>query len=87
MWAWVVKLIGGWLPTGTKPFGEWIGKIIWVVGIVLMVSLVTNVWEKFFPRKPDTTIGTVGTYYAEPKRDVAGFGCNLWRVYLKTGVK
>lgn len=84
---WFVKLLGGWFPFITKPFGEWLGKIIWVVGIVLLISLATNVWDKFFPPTPDTQIEMIETYYAEPQRDVAGIGCNLWRVYLKTGVK
>ena len=87
MWAWLVKLVGGWLPIGTKPFPEWAGKIIWAVGIVLMVSMATNVWEKFFPAKPSTQIQQVGTYYAEPKPDVLGVGCNLWRAYIKAGIR
>ena len=84
MWAWVIRFAGGLIP-GQKPFGEWIGKILYVVAIVLMVSLSTNVWEKFFPAKP-SVINVAGDYNAE-KRDAAGIGCNLWRAYLKAGVK
>ena len=88
MWAWLVKLIGGWLPTGTKPFGEWIGKIIWVVGIILLVSMATNVFEKLFPAKPQQiNVGQGGSYYAEPLRDTVGIGCNAWRWYIKGGMK
>ena len=86
MWTWLGRFLGGLVP-GQKPFGEWIGKILYVVVIVLFVSLATNIWDKFFPPKPNTNIGTVGTYYAEPARDVAGFGCNLWKAYIKTGIK
>uniref|UniRef100_A0A6M3LU28 Uncharacterized protein n=1 Tax=viral metagenome TaxID=1070528 RepID=A0A6M3LU28_9ZZZZ len=88
MWVWLVKLIGGWLPTGTKPFGEWIGKIIWVVGIVLLVSLGTNVFEKLFPAKPtQINLGQGSTYVAGEQRDVVGIGCNMWRWYVKGGMK
>ncbi len=87
MWVWLVKLIGGWLPTGTKPFGEWLGKILWVVGIILMVSLATNLFEKVIPSKPDVTIGQGGIYQAAEPRDIIGIGCNLWRWYIKGGMK
>lgn len=86
MWAWAIRFLGGLIP-GQKPFGEYIGKILYVVAIILFVSLATNVWERLFPRKPDTQIGTVGSYYAEPKADIAGIGCNIMRVYLRTGIK
>jgi hypothetical protein len=32
--SWIVRLVGGWLPIGTKPVSEWFGKILWCVGIV-----------------------------------------------------
>jgi hypothetical protein len=94
-WKWLVRLFSGWLPLGVnssgekKYFGEWLGKIVWVVGIILLVSLATNIWEKVFPPKP--TIGTHvesgGTQiiYQAPARDVAGFGCNALRLYLRAG--
>lgn len=89
MWDWIVKLISGWIPTGQKPFGEWLGKIVWVIGIVLMVSLCTNVWQalmdRFFPPKPNV-INVSGDYIQE-KPDVMNFGCSLWRGYLKIGIK
>jgi hypothetical protein len=95
MWAWVLKLISGWLPIGqnstggSKPFGEWLGKIVWVVGIVVAVMFASSLLEHFFPSKPNvTTIGQGGVQnvYNEP-RDVAAFGCNAWRMYVKTGIK
>lgn len=85
MWAWIVRLVGGWLPLGTKPFGEYLGKIIWAVGIILMVSLATNIWDKLFPGKPDV-VNVAGDYNAEQK-DAAGIGCNLWKAYIKAGVR
>lgn len=84
MIEWFKKLIGGWLPIGTKPFGEYAGKILWCVGIVLMVSLATNVWEKLFPSKP-SVVNVQGDYIQE-KQDVAHFGCSMWRGYIKTGI-
>ena len=32
-WQWVLRLLGGWIPLGNKPIGEWLGKILWAVGI------------------------------------------------------
>lgn len=88
MGAWLIKLVGGWLPIGTKPIGEWLGKILWVVGIILMVSLATNVFEKFFPSKPtQINLGSGATYQASEPRDVIGVGCNMFRWYVKGGMK
>jgi hypothetical protein len=39
---WALKLIGGWLPIGTKPLPEWFGKIAWVVGIILVFNFVSG---------------------------------------------
>jgi hypothetical protein len=89
MIEWFKRLIGGWLPIGTKPFGEYAGKILWCVGIVLMVSLCTNVWDKLFPGKPNVNqfaAGSNPTFVAEP-RDMMGFGCSIMRAYVRVGVK
>lgn len=93
---WLLKLISGWLPLGVnstgegKSFGEWSGKIVWVVGIFVACMLVVKAWEFFFPNKPNiTTIGAGGTQIiqqAEP-RDMTGFGCNMMRAYIKAGIK
>lgn len=80
MWPWLVKLVGGWLPIGTKPFGEYLGKILWAVGIILAVLII---WNKF--TKPTTYIRPdqdaeqiVNTYhYESPKTTV---GCTSLRV-------
>jgi hypothetical protein len=40
---WFLNLISGWLPLGVnsagekKSIGEWAGKILWVVGIVVAI--------------------------------------------------
>ena len=39
---WLIRLVGGWLPIGTKPVSEWAGKIIWAVGIFVVCMLVWN---------------------------------------------
>ena len=93
---WLWKLVSGWLPIGInsdgqpKPFGEWLGKIVWVVGIVLAVMAVSRVIEWAFPTKSAVTnIGSGGTQIiqqADP-RDVMGFGCNVMRAYARTGIK
>ena len=84
MWAWFTRLASGLLP-GQKPWGEYFGKIIYVVVIVLMVSFATNIWERIFPSRPNV-VNVAGDYNQE-KRDAAGIGCNLWRAYIKAGVK
>ena len=96
MIPWLLKLISGWLPLGVnsdgqkKSFGEWSGKILWVVGIVLLVMFTTNIIQRLFPDKPNnTTIQSGGTQIiqqAEP-RDLMGVGCNMMRGYVKAGVK
>ena len=71
--AWIARLVGGWLPLGNKPIGEWLGKIVWVVGIIFVCLLV---WNKF--TKPTTTTATnqkadtISNYTYAPK---VGFGC------------
>lgn len=82
MWNWIVRFLGGIIP-GQKPFGEWIGKILYVVVIVLGMSLVTNLWDKFFPQKPNV-INVAGNYtstQSEPM--VAHFGCSAWRANMR----
>lgn len=85
MWSWVIKLVSGWLPTS----GEKTGKILWVIGIVLLVLLSTNLYErimdKVFPKQP-TVVNVAGDYNAEQK-DVMQFGCSMWRGYIKIGIK
>jgi hypothetical protein len=86
MMAWLLRLIGGWIPIGTKPFPEWLGKILWAVGIFVVCSIVM---AKLFPEKAMTNVGKVETQIinqAEP-RDMMGVGCNFFRAYIKAGVK
>jgi hypothetical protein len=86
LWAWCVKLVGGWIPIGTKPFPEYVGKILWAVGIYIVCAIVLN---HFFPNKPSvTTIGQGGTQIIyQDQRDTMGIGCNMWRGYIKGGIK
>lgn len=85
MWSWIIRLVSGWFPTS----GEKTGKILWVIGIVLMVLLATNLYgklmDKIFPPKP-SVINVAGDYNSEPK-DIANFGCALWRGYIRVGIK
>lgn len=82
---WLMKLLGGWLPIGTKPFPEWAGKIIWVVGIYLALNLAIN---HFFPQKQQViNVGSGGVVQQGETRDMAGFGCNIFRLYIKAGLK
>jgi hypothetical protein len=82
--AWLYKLIGGWIPVGTKPFPEWLGKILWAIGIYLAMYFVM---AAVFPPKPVVqNIGTQNVQQAEP-RDMMGAGCNMMRGYIKGGIK
>jgi len=41
--SWAVRLLGGWLPIGTKPVSEWLGKLLFAIGTAAMVFfLMTN---------------------------------------------
>ena len=83
--AWLLKLIGGWLPIGTKPFPEWIGKIIWAVGIYLACMFIMT---KLFPEKPNViNVGAGGIVQQSEPRDMMGIGCNIMKAYVKAGVK
>lgn len=86
MMQFLLKLIGGWIPIGTKPFPEWAGKIIWVVGIYLALNLVI---AYFAPKQPVTTVGKGGTQivYQAEKQTGLSFGCALWKGYIKAGIR
>ena len=83
---WLLKLIGGWIPIGTKPFPEWAGKIIWVVGIYLALNLAVSY---FSPKPTFTTVGQGGTQIINQaeRQTGASFGCALWKGYIKAGIK
>jgi len=73
MWAWIIKLIGGFIPIGTKPFPEWLGKVIWGVsmGVIAFLIMTTscNCRKKTTPPPPDQTAGG-SIVYVQPR-----FGC------------
>ena len=88
---WFLNLLSGWLPIGVnssgekKSIGEWAGKILWVVGIVLALMFI----DKVFNKPPVTTIQSGATQIINQgeQRDVMGVGCNMWRLYIKGGMK
>jgi len=80
--GWIYKFLGGVLPLGTKPFGEWIGKILW---FVLLFAICTGFLAFIFPQKPQK-IEVKGNYIAAAD-DVVGVGCNMWRWYIRVGIK
>ena len=85
MMQWILKLVGGFLPIGTKPFPEWAGKLIWAIGIAVAVNLVIGALN----RPQVTTIAQGGTQIinqSEP-RDTIGFGCNVFRLFVRGGLK
>lgn len=83
--SWLIKLIGGWLPIGTKPFGEYVGKIIWVVGIVVALYFAKQGIDKLFSPAQQTrqtvqsggVANTITHNYPQPRM----FGCSSVKVY------
>lgn len=76
MWAWIVRLIGGWIPLGNKPIGEWAGKLIWVAGIVTLCLTIYH----FIMRPTNTTTNDaeiINNYTSQPK---ATFGCATTKI-------
>jgi hypothetical protein len=84
MMAWLLKLIGGWLPIGTKPFPEWLGKVLWAIGIYIAC---TTVMGFLFPQKNVINVSAGGIVQQGEQRDLMGIGCNFFRLYVKGGVK
>ena len=86
---WFLNLLSGWFPLGVnsagekKPFGEWAGKIIWVVGIVVAILFI----DKIFNKPQVIHVGAGGIIQQGEQRDTMGIGCNAWRLYVKGGVK
>ena len=81
-WNWVLRVVGGWLPLGNKPIGEWLGKILWAVGICLAVIFV---WTKFSAPVSNIKTGSQkaedinNIYHSEVLRP--SFGCASLRVF------
>ena len=70
---WALRLVGGWLPLGNKPIGEWLGKILWVVGIFVLCFFVMtkfNGCKKAVPPPTQSAGGSITNYYTQPH-----FGC------------
>ena len=61
-------------------------KIAFYVIIMAIVFIgIPYVVEKVFPGKPDI-VNVSGDYNQEPD-DVAHIGCNMWRSYIRLGIK
>lgn len=78
---WLIKLVGGWLPIGTKPVSEWLGKVLWAVGIFVACMFV---WNKLSAPssvlKPSTHADrdSYSAYHQESPK--ATFGCANVRI-------
>jgi hypothetical protein len=83
---WFVKFLGGFLPFITKPFGEWLGKMLFSIIISSTVLLVAG---KIFPAKPTTAIDRVETQIINqcPEADkYVGLHFNVWKLKLGIGI-
>jgi hypothetical protein len=87
MWLWLIKFLGGFIPTGTKPFGEWIGKILWVC---VWIAIGLTIYHKTFEAKNVTTIEKIETQVInqcqEKKDPFLGLNFNLWKLKLGLGI-
>src|SRR4030042_1426690 len=63
--SWFIKLVGGWLPIGTKPLGEWLGKLIWVIGIIGAVLFVYNKFMQPTHRTNQSASNITNIYHQE----------------------
>jgi hypothetical protein len=79
MIPWLLKFLGGFLPIGTKPFPEWLGKVLWGLGMgVIAFFLMTTSFsckKKPLPPPPTQDLNAGGsinnpTYNVAPR-----FGC------------
>lgn len=83
---WLVRLVGGFIPWVTKPFGEWLGKMLFSVIISSTVLLVAG---KIFPAKPTTAIDRIETQIVNQcpqENKYFGIGINLWKLKLGVGI-
>lgn len=88
---WIFKLISGWIPIGDTPLREWIGKILWVIGIVTLCLIV---YHKFTESTNRTIISgdgkQINIYDDTPKQDLFSFGCSnlkvdmYWKLHRKS---
>jgi len=76
--AWLWKLLGGFLPIGTKPFPEWLGKIVFWIGMFVLCMFA---W-KWITRdtnttviKPDQDAEQIVNVYHQEQVSPGTFGC------------
>lgn len=74
--TWLVRLLGGWLPIGTKPLGEWAGKLIWAVGIATVCIAAYH----FITRETNKTSNTAEKMQNYNINSQHRFGCATFRV-------
>jgi len=77
----LLRLIGGWIPLGNKPFGEYLGKIIWAVVICIAV----NAGWKWITRpttenSPQQTAGQLCSDYHQEQLNPGFGGCVNMRI-------
>jgi hypothetical protein len=83
---WFVRLLGGFLPWVTKPFGEWLGKMLFYVTIC---SLVLMAYNRIFPTKPMTAIERIETQIVNQcpeENKYVGMRVNIWKLKLGVGI-
>jgi len=86
MWAWVIRLAGGFIPGLTKPFGEWIGKIIWVA---VWIVIALTVYHKIFEPKTVTKIERIETQInnqCPEENRIVGLRLNFWKFKIGAGI-
>lgn len=77
IWSWLVRLVAGWLPfSGSK-----LGKIIWVIGIVIACFAGYKFVQKVFGPTGNTQqkAETIVNHYYQPK---VTFGCASTKAFI-----
>jgi len=83
---WIIRFLGGFIPWVHKPFGEWLGKILFYAIISLLAM---SVYNKVFPTKPTTAIERIETQIVNQcpqENKYFGIGINLWKLKLGVGI-
>jgi len=79
MWAWVVKLLSGFLPID----GKRIGKIIWVLALS---AIAIGIYHKTFVAKTTNQVITTQIINQCSETKALGLQFNIWKLKVSLGI-